>query len=72
VKTAIGNLPRPADIDLTGVDVSRATLEELLAVDRGGWLEAAAAQQQFLEQFGEHLPREIHDEQAALVKRLRS
>jgi len=72
VKTAIGNLPRAADIDLTGVDVSRATLEELLAVDRGGWLEAAAAQQQFLEQFGERLPREMRDEQAALVKRLRS
>ena len=72
VKTAIGNLPRAADIDLTGLDVSRTTLEDLLAVDRGGWLEAAAAQQQFLEQFGEHLPREIHDEQAALVKRLRS
>ena len=72
VKTAIGNLPRPADIDLTGVDVSRATLEDLLAVDRGGWLEAAAAQQQFLEQFGERLPREMRDEQAALVKRLRS
>ena len=72
VKTAIGNLPRAADIDLTGLDVSRTTLEDLLAVDRGGWLEAAAAQQQFLEQFGEHLPHEIHDEQAALVKRLRS
>ncbi len=72
VKTAIGNLPRPADIDLTGLDVSRATLEDLLAVDRGGWLEAAAAQQQFLEQFGERLPREMRDEQAALVKRLRS
>ena len=72
VKTAIGNLPRPADIDLTGVDVSRATLEDLLAVDRGGWLEAAAAQQQFLEQFGERLPREMRDEQATLVKRLRS
>jgi len=72
VKTAIGNLPRAADIDLTGLDVSRATLEDLLAVDRGGWLEAAAAQQQFLEQFGERLPREMRDEQAALVKRLRS
>ena len=72
VKTAIGHLPRPADIDLTGVDVSRATLEELLAVDRGGWLEAAAAQQQFLEQFSERLPREMRDEQATLVKRLRS
>ena len=72
VKTAIGNLPRAADIDLTGLDVSRTTLEDLLAVDRGGWLEAAAAQQQFLEQFGERLPREMRDEQAALVKRLRS
>ena len=50
--TPIGRLPRPADIDLTGIDVSRATLEELLAVDREGWLEAAAAQGTFLEQFG--------------------
>src|SRR5438445_79959 len=67
----IGHLPRPADIDLTGIDVSRATLEELLAVDREGWLEAAAAQGTFLEQFGERLPREIREEQDALVKRLR-
>jgi len=72
VETPIGHLPRPADIDLTGIDVSRATLEELLAVDRGGWLEAAAAQQQFLAQFDERLPREMRDEQAALVRRLRS
>ena len=67
----IGHLPRPADIDLTGIDVSRATLEELLAVDREGWLEAAAAQGTFFEQFGDRLPREIREEQDALVKRLR-
>ena len=69
--TPIGRLPRPGDIDLTGIDVSPATLAELLAVDREGWLEAAAAQGTFLEQFGDRLPREIRDEQAALVKRLR-
>ncbi|TMA34531.1 MAG: phosphoenolpyruvate carboxykinase (GTP) [Deltaproteobacteria bacterium] len=69
--TPIGHLPRPGDIDLTGIDVSPATLAELLAVDREGWLEAAAAKGTFLEQFGDRLPREIRDEQAALVKRLR-
>ena len=69
-ETPIGYLPHPTNIDLTGIDVSRATLEELLAVDRQGWLEAAAAQGTFLEQFGDRLPREIRGEQAALVKRL--
>jgi len=68
--TPIGRVPHPADIDLTGIDVSRPTLEELLAVDRQGWLEAAAAQGTFLEQFGDRLPREIRGEQDALVKRL--
>ena len=68
--TPIGRVPHVADLDLTGIDVSRATLEELLAVDRQGWLEAAAAQGTFLEQFGDRLPREIRGEQAALVKRL--
>jgi len=70
--TPIGQVPRAGDIDLTGIDVSRATLEELLAIDRAGWLEAAAAQDKFLEQFGDRLPREIREEQAALVKRLRA
>ncbi|TMB00255.1 MAG: phosphoenolpyruvate carboxykinase (GTP), partial [Deltaproteobacteria bacterium] len=31
-ETPIGYLPHPTNIDLTGIDVSRATLEELLAV----------------------------------------
>ncbi|TMA68871.1 MAG: phosphoenolpyruvate carboxykinase (GTP) [Deltaproteobacteria bacterium] len=69
--TPIGHVPHVADLDLTGIDVSRATLEELLAVDRQGWLEAAAAQGTFLEQFGDRLPREIREEQATLVRRLR-
>ncbi|TMA63279.1 MAG: phosphoenolpyruvate carboxykinase (GTP) [Deltaproteobacteria bacterium] len=69
--TPIGRVPHVADLDLTGIDVSRATLEELLAVDRQGWLEAAAAQGTFLEQFGDRLTREIREEQATLVRRLR-
>src|SRR5439155_3183045 len=70
-ETPIGYLPHPTNIDLIGIDVSRATLEELLAVDRQGWLEAAAAQATFLEQFGDRLPREVPEGQAVLVKRLR-
>ena len=38
--------------------------------DHDGWLEAAAGQRKFFEQFGDHLPREIREENEALTKRL--
>ena len=37
VETPIGFLPNPEDIDLTGCDVSKKTLKELLTVDKAGW-----------------------------------
>jgi phosphoenolpyruvate carboxykinase (GTP) len=71
-ETPIGFLPRPGDIDVTGLDVSPAVMQELLAVDREGWLEAAGKQREFLEQFGDRLPREMADQNAALTRRLSS
>src|SRR5262247_2805726 len=69
-ETALGYLPRPADIDVTGLDVTPAALQELFAVDRDGWLEAVAGQQEFFRQFGDRLPRAVWQESEALAHRL--
>src|SRR5262252_5231385 len=69
-ETALGYLPRPADIDVTGLDVTPAALQELFAVDRDGWTEAVAGQQEFFRQFGERLPRAMWQENEALERRL--
>ncbi len=69
-ETPIGFVPRVKDIDLEGIDVTRDTLRKLLAVDRLGWLENAGAQAEFLKQFGDRLPRELWEENEALIRRL--
>ena len=70
VDSPIGQIPRAGDIDTTGVDVSPAVLEELLAVDREGWKQAADAQRKFLDGFGARMPREMLAENDALIGRL--
>jgi len=69
-ESPVGYVPRPGDVDTTGIDVPPAVLEELLAVDREGWRQAAQAQRQFLDTFGARMPREMLDENDALVGRL--
>ncbi len=71
-ESEIGYLPYPKDIDTTGIDVSPAVMHELLSVDREGWLKAAAGQREFFEQFGDRLPQELWQENAALDKRLKA
>ena len=65
VETAIGTLPTPAGIDLTGIEdeVSAADLEQLLAVDVEGWKAELAMIKEHYAKFGAKLP-------AALVKQL--
>jgi len=71
-ESEIGYLPYPKDIDTTGIDVSPAVMDELLSVDREGWLKAAEGQREFFRQFGDRLPQELWQENAALDKRLKA
>jgi phosphoenolpyruvate carboxykinase (GTP) len=71
-ESEIGYLPYPKDIDTTGIDVSPAVMDELLSVDREGWLKAAEGQREFFRQFGDRLPQELCQENAALDKRLKA
>jgi phosphoenolpyruvate carboxykinase (GTP) len=69
-ETPIGSVPRAGDIDTTGIDLPPPVLDELLAVDREGWKQAAAAQRQFLDGFGARMPREMLAENDSLISRL--
>jgi phosphoenolpyruvate carboxykinase (GTP) len=69
-ETALGYLPHPADIDVTGLNVTPAALQELCAVDRDGWTEAVAGQQEFFKKFGDRLPKAMWQESEALARRL--
>jgi phosphoenolpyruvate carboxykinase (GTP) len=55
-ETPIGYLPQPADIDLTGVDVTPATVQQLLAVDTASWRAEMVSIAEYLEEFGERIP----------------
>jgi phosphoenolpyruvate carboxykinase (GTP) len=71
-ETPIGQVPHPTGIDVTGLDVSPEALQELFAIDRNGWLEAVAGQQEFFKKFGDRMPKELWQESEALAKRLQS
>jgi phosphoenolpyruvate carboxykinase (GTP) len=68
--TPIGNVPTREALDLTGLNLTGEQLDLLLTVDPEVWKEEAALVVPHYESFGERLPRELWDEQRALVERL--
>ena len=68
--SAIGYLPKPADLNLTGADVSEATMQELLAVTPDAWRKEAAEMREYLKEFGARAPAEMSAELGEIEKRL--
>jgi phosphoenolpyruvate carboxykinase (GTP) len=69
-ETPIGLLPHREDLDVRGLDVSTAALEELLAVDPAAWREEFASIGAYLGEFGARLPRTLVEELARAEARL--
>ncbi|MDA8334976.1 MAG: phosphoenolpyruvate carboxykinase (GTP) [Peptococcaceae bacterium] len=72
VETPIGLMPAPGAIDREGLDTGDAAMEELLTVDREGWLREVESIREYYAWFGDHLPRELVSQLAALEDRLRA
>ncbi len=70
VETPIGYVPAADGLDLSGLDVSRDAMEDLLSVDPAAWSEELAGISSWMERFGSRLPSAITDEIHALEKRL--
>lgn len=69
-QTAIGWIPKPEDIDLTGLDLPKGTMEHLLEVNKEDWLQEAESISEYFKQFGERLPLELWAQYEALKRRL--
>jgi phosphoenolpyruvate carboxykinase (GTP) len=57
--TPIGVVPRPADLDWDGLELSHAEKELLLRVDRAEWAAEVADIRTFFDRFGSRLPRSL-------------
>jgi phosphoenolpyruvate carboxykinase (GTP) len=70
--TEIGLVPPLGEggIDVTGLDVSRDDMEELLNVDIEGWRQQLPQMHEHFARFGDRLPGELRDQLAALEQRL--
>ena len=69
-ETAIGFLPKPEDIDVTGLDVSLPTMQELLAVDPALWRQEMKDLGEYLRTFGARLPPKLMEEHKKVLERL--
>jgi phosphoenolpyruvate carboxykinase (GTP) len=70
VETAIGRVPTPDAIDVTGLDIDPTTLDQLLQVDNESWRQEIPLIEGHYNSLGDHLPHELKDQLAALEKRL--
>jgi phosphoenolpyruvate carboxykinase (GTP) len=65
-ETPIGFVPRAADLDLAGLDVSKESLEQAMAIKAEEWLPELDLQEQFFAKIGETLPPELDVQREAL------
>ena len=70
VDTPIGRVPSPSAIDVSGLELPAATLEELLRVDAESWRAEVPLLEGHYAKFGDQLPPALRDELSDLEKRL--
>ncbi len=71
VETPLGLMPSEGDLDLSGLSIPPADLEELLRVDPDVWKAEYFDIEVFFDQFGSHLPNRLDAQLKSLRDRLR-
>ncbi|WP_077489337.1 phosphoenolpyruvate carboxykinase (GTP) [Sinomonas mesophila] len=70
VETPIGFVPTPESLDLTGLDMTPAEVQEAVRFDRDEWVTELAGLQEWFDRFGGSLPDSITAELEGLKSRL--
>jgi len=70
VKTAIGFIPKPEDIDMTGLDLPKGNMKKLFEIDPEAWRVEMDGVAEFFKKFGERLPLGLWAQHEALKRRL--
>ena len=69
-ETPIGYVPKASSLSGEGLEVSKADVDQLVAVDREAWKNNLKSQSDFFDTFGDRLPAGIKEEHKALASRL--
>ena len=72
IPSPIGLLPVVDELNLDGLDLPAADLEELFEIDADSWLAEAQLTEEFYDTFGDRLPPELRSQLAALRRRLQN
>ena len=70
IETAIGYLPKSGDIDTAQLDISDETMQALTSIDKTQWLEEMSAIGEYLDTYGDRLPKALKAEQQKVVDQL--
>ena len=69
-ETAVGTIPAAGELNLDGITVPDADLEELFSIDPSSWLAEADLTEEFFAQFGDRLPAALSAQLEGLRARL--
>ena len=70
-ETAIGYVPNAKDINVEGLDgITEETIADLLTVDKENWIKETEGIEQFYNELGERVPKELYDQLANLKANL--
>jgi phosphoenolpyruvate carboxykinase (GTP) len=61
-ETPIGNLPAPGALDISGLDMTAADMEDLLAVDKEAWAAEIGSIAENYKSYGDRLPKVLAEE----------
>ncbi|MBN2546269.1 MAG: phosphoenolpyruvate carboxykinase (GTP), partial [Spirochaetes bacterium] len=70
-ETPIGIIPKEKDIDISGLSISKESLEELFKIDIDGWQKEIKSIEEFYNKFGDRMPKELYEELKILKEKLK-
>ena len=70
VETPVGVMPKPEELDVTGLDLTPEQVATAVAYDEEGWKKEIPMIEEWLAKFGDHLPEELKQELAGLKQRV--
>ena len=68
--SALGEIPAAGELDLSGLDLDEATINQLFEIDKASWSAEIETIREFFAGFGNQLPSELATELAELEKRI--
>ncbi len=70
-ETPIGFVPRAEDLNLNGLDLPKATIDELLSIRPNEWKKELETQGEFFDTLGGDLPEELRTQRESLAEKFR-